>query len=76
MEAEDGLTAEFMHQLLRDGVIGYKEFRAWLANNFVSYNEVKDHTIDAMIDTVARERFERQRYPEEPEDDTTLPGAA
>ncbi len=64
MTSDDGLTAEFMHTLWRDGVIGYKELRGWLANNFASYAAIRDPAVDAMIDGVARDRFEREHDPE------------
>lgn len=65
MTASDGLTAEFMHTLWRDGIIGYKEMRSWLANNFVSYAAIRDPAVDAMIDGVGREQFGRAHAPEE-----------
>ncbi len=71
MTSEDGLSAEFLHSLWRDGIIGYKEMRAWLANNFASYAAVRDPAIDAMIDDVGRERFERAHAPEEEPDPET-----
>ena len=70
MTAEDGLTAEFMHMIWRDGLIGYKEFRAWLANNFPSYSTVRDPAVDAMIDGVGRKNFEQAHAPEEEELDS------
>ena len=68
MTSQDGLTAEFMHGLWRDGIIGYKEMRGWLANNFASYAAIRDPAVDAMIDGVARDRFEREHRVEEQED--------
>jgi len=69
MTSEDGLTAEFMLTIFREGVIGYKEFRAWLANAFVSYAAIRDPSVDAMIDGVARDRFEREHRVEEQEEE-------
>lgn len=69
MTSEDGLTAEFMHAIWRDGIIGYKEFRSWLANSFSSYAAVRDPGVDAMIDGIGRDNFNRAHEPE-PEEET------
>ncbi len=65
MSADDGLTAEFMYTIWQSGIIGMKEFRSWLANNFASFASIRDPGVDAIIDDVARNRFERTRYPAE-----------
>jgi hypothetical protein len=65
MVSRDGLTTEFMERIWQQGVIGMKEFRTWLANNFITFADVRDPAVDAMIDEVARTRFERARYPQE-----------
>lgn len=56
MNADDGLTAEFMQSLFLQGVVGLKEFRSWLEQNFSSFAKVRDPMLDAQIDNWARNR--------------------
>ena len=54
------MTAEFMLSVFDRGVIGYKEFRSWIANSFPSYEKIRDPGVDALIDDVARSRQRRE----------------
>lgn len=53
-------TVQEMYSLFKDGVIGTKEFRSWLANNDPEFNKVRDPDVDNEIDANARERRRQQ----------------
>lgn len=72
MQSKDGLTAEFMLTIFRDGVIGYKEFRSWLADTFESFASVRDAGIDGRIDEIAR-MYRNQRQLQNDEDSEETP---
>jgi hypothetical protein len=52
---------EQQHTLFRDGVIGTKEFRNWLAKVDQVFGEVRDSDVDNEIDELARQRSEDRR---------------
>lgn len=77
LTSEDGMTAEFMQSCFDRGIIGYKEMRAWMANNFQSYEKVRDPGVDAMIDDVARSKQRQQEERDsEPDGHDPLGGGA
>lgn len=57
------LTPEFMYQIWAAGLMGYKEFRSWLALESEAFASVRDPEIDAQLDEIARERAIRRRDP-------------
>jgi hypothetical protein len=55
------LTPQFMFELWGAGLVGYKEFRNWLALQYDSFDEVRDSSVDDMVDDIGREMVERRR---------------
>lgn len=48
--------SEQMFRFFREGVVGTKEFRNWLAKVDETFKEVRDADVDNEIDTLARQR--------------------
>jgi hypothetical protein len=59
------LDPEFMYKLWMDGVVGYKEFRNWLAGQYPSFDAVRDSTVDDYIDGISRAQRQSRQAPVE-----------
>lgn len=57
---------EQMFNFFKEGVLGTKEFRNWLAKNDESFASVRDPDVDNEIDDLARRRQESLKSKEDP----------